>query len=207
MKKLIVFVFLGLLTSGCAIGNTYRFDLGDAALTVKSDKNVAVAALDLRSYVRQGEKTPTFVGLQRGGFGNPFDVNTTSGKPLVEDMASSIVKSLSQSGVKAFAVAVPPDAGQQAARDTLLKAQADRFVLLLLQEWKTNTYLNTELFADMTVQVLRADGSQSAEKVVRGHEVLGSTFVPADARVHAEKAFKARLETIFNDPTIAAALE
>ena len=206
MHKLVLVLFLGVLVSGCAIGNSYRYDLGDAAFTVKSDKTVAVSAVDLRPYVRPDDKTPDFVGLQRGGFGNPFDVTTRSGKPLAEDMATSIVKALNQANVRAFSVAVASGSGVSAAREQLLKADAERFALLLIREWKTNTYVNTELFNDITLQVLRDDGSQIAEKTLQGRETLGATFVPADARVHAEKAFKARLESVFNDPEIAGAL-
>jgi hypothetical protein len=109
LRKSILIVGLGLLLGACAIGNTHRYDLGDASFAIESDETVAVTVVDLRPYVVSGDKTPDFAGLMRGGFGNPFDVTTAAGKPLAEDMTSSIVASLMASNVKAFGVSAPPN--------------------------------------------------------------------------------------------------
>ncbi len=207
MRNLCLVILLGFLASGCAFGNTHRYDLGDAAFNLQSDKAVAVATLDLRSYVRSGDKPPSFVGLQRGGFGNPFDINTSSGRPMAEDMTTSIVKALTTSGVQASGVNAPTGAGEAGVRELLLKAEAERFVLFLVREWKADTYLNTALIYDVTLSVLQGDGSQVAEKSLQGRDNLGSSLVPADARVNTEKAFRRKLEEAINDPAVAAALQ
>ena len=82
MRNLVLLLFVGVLASGCAVGNTHRYDWGDANLSIETDKTVAVSILDARSYVQSGAKLPNFVGLQRGGFGVPFGVTTRSGRPV-----------------------------------------------------------------------------------------------------------------------------
>jgi hypothetical protein len=44
---------------------------------------LAVAVHDERSEVASGDKNPAFVGLLRGGYGNPMDVRTASGAPKI----------------------------------------------------------------------------------------------------------------------------
>lgn len=207
MRKIFWVIVLGLLVEGCAIGNTHRYDLGDAAFRVNSDKTVAVTTVDLRPYVLSGDKGPSFVGLQRGGFGNPFNVNTSSGRPLAEDMTTSIVAALEKSNVRALAVTTPTNTQEAGARDLLLAAEADRFILFLVREWKADTYLNTGLPHDVTLKVLQRDGTELAEKTLNGRDNLGASMVPADARVHTEAAFRHKLEAAINDPGVAAALQ
>lgn len=206
MRHAILLLAVVLLLGGCAIGNTHRYDLGDADLQVETDKTVAVTAVDLRPYVRPDDKDASFVGLMRGGFGNPFDITTDSGRPLAEDLTISIVAALQKSGVKAEGTNTPAGTGESAAREALLKVQAERFVLLLVREWKTDTYMNTALINDVTLEVLGPDGATLAEKALKGRENLGGAFVPADVRVNAEKAIKRKLEEAFSDPAVASAL-
>ncbi len=205
MRSLLLLILMSVFMSGCAIGNTYRYDLGDAQFNLNSDKTVAVTTLDLRPYVRSGDKSPTFVGLMRGGFGNPFDVLTSSGRPLAEDMTISIVEALKKSDIKAFGVTAPAGANRSDTQDRLLQEDADRFVLFLILEWKTDTFFNTGLIHNVTLQVLHRDGSRVAEKTLQGRDNLGVAGLPKDARVKAEKAFREKLEAIFNDPEVASA--
>ncbi|WP_340115557.1 hypothetical protein [Pelagibius sp. 7325] len=204
----VVFVlcFAGFL-GGCAIGNSHRYDLGDADLKVESDKSVAVAVVDLRPYVLSGEKEPRFSGLFRGGFGNPFDVTTDSGRPLTEDLSQSVVTALKRSGVDAVTVAVAPKTATAEARALVQASGADRCALLQVREWKSDTYFNTGLTYDLTLDVLAGDGTLLASKEIQGHDNLGPAGVPGDARVQVERAVKEKLETLFANPDIKNAVE
>lgn len=206
MRQLILILCLGALLGGCAVGNTHRYHLGDADLSVASSNTVAVAVVDLRPYVLNGEKTPNFSGLFRGGFGNPWDVATDSGRPLAEDLAASIVVALQRKGIEATAVSLSPKTTEAEARTLVTASGADRCTLLSFREWKSDTYFNTGLTYDMTLEVLSADGTVMASKVLQGHDNLGASGVPADARVHVETAVKKKLETLFGSPEVQAAL-
>mgnify|MGYP006928212877 CR=1 FL=1 len=101
----------------------------------------------------------------------------------------------------------PPTSEPDQARDHLLKADATRFVFVLMREWKSDTYVNTGLTYDLTLDVLEKDGSVLAEKSANGHDNLGASMVPADARTNSERAFRQKLENLFGDPGVVAALE
>ena len=70
---------------GCAVGNTHAYSTILANPTLAGTSAVNVATHDRRDSVQSGEKSPDFVGLQRGGFGNPFNVKTTGGRPLADE--------------------------------------------------------------------------------------------------------------------------
>src|SRR2546428_9600965 len=91
MKKLAVLVQLAgvLLLSGCAIGNRYAYQTVVASPQVSGTTAVSIATYDQREYVRSGTKDPQFVGLQRGGYGNPFDVRTEGDRPLADAMTTA----------------------------------------------------------------------------------------------------------------------
>lgn len=207
MQKLILVVCMTVLLGGCAVGNTHRYDLGDAEFDLQTERTVAVAVVDLRPYVLSGEKTPSFVGLQRGGYGNPFDVNTDSGRGLAEDMSSSIVSSLTAAGVQAVGIPVPPKSSEAQARQLLMGVEADRCTLLTIREWKADTYFNTGLDFDVTLMVLSPEGAELAKTTLQGHDNLGSSMVPSDARVYAETAVRSKLEQMFGDPEVKSVLE
>jgi len=78
MKKILLILFVLFLT-GCAVGNKYNYRSSSMALPIKpvNHRTLILSVEDLRPYVLNGEKEPNFVGLQRGGFSNPFDVTTS----------------------------------------------------------------------------------------------------------------------------------
>ncbi|MGD1879213.1 MAG: hypothetical protein ACFB13_17130 [Kiloniellaceae bacterium] len=207
MKKLFLVACMTLVLGGCAVGNTHRYDLGDAEFVLDTEKSVAVAVVDLRTYVLSDEKPPAFVGLQRGGYGNPFDVMTDSGHGLAEDLTTSIVSSLAAAGVQAVGVPVPQKSTEAEARQLLAAVSADRCTLLMVREWRADTYFNTGLDYDITLAVLTPEGVELAKTTLQGHDNLGSSMVPADARVYAETAVRSKLEAIFGDPEIKGALK
>ena len=96
-RGLTLLCLLGLM-SGCAVGNRYSYDSGELILPVNGSGEIGLLVLDQRTYVLSGDKDPSFVGLQRGGFGNPFDVKTQSGKPLAEEMQSRLARGLEAHG-------------------------------------------------------------------------------------------------------------
>jgi hypothetical protein len=98
MQKMLALVAFAFLVSGCAIGVKHDYSLGGLDIEADKTARVAIAVHDRRSYVRLGEKAPDFVGLSRGGFGNPFDVATASGEPLADDIASAIATSIRAKG-------------------------------------------------------------------------------------------------------------
>jgi hypothetical protein len=207
MRRLAPLVALvGVLLSGCAVGNRYAYQSVVANPQVSGTGAVAVATHDQREYVRSAAKEPQFVGLQRGGFGNPFDVRTADDKPLADAMTTALVNTLAKKGFRAQPVIVahsltPADARQQAAR-----AGTDRTVLLTLQEWKSDTAVRVGLTYDITMSVLDRGGAVLAEKRLQGQDNLGAATLPSQVGDMVAGAFKTKLEQLLDDPAVAAAL-
>jgi hypothetical protein len=200
-------VLLAWLATGCAIGNRYAYHTIIADPKVAGTTAVGVATHDEREYVRSGSKDPQFVGFQRGGFGNPFDVRTEGDKPLAENMTTSIVNSLNKKGFRAQSVVVAHSVSPEEARQRLLRAGGDRALLLTIKEWKSDAVMRIGLSYDVTMTVLDPTGKVLAEKRLQGDkEVLGAAGLPSAVGEVVGKAFKAKLETLLDDPAIAAAL-
>ena len=97
MKKMALILAV-LFIGGCAVGNKYSYKTSDIDLPIRTEGGEALVlqVKDLRPYVLNGDKEANFVGLQRGGFGNPFDVTTESGEPMTDVMAVAIENGLKE---------------------------------------------------------------------------------------------------------------
>jgi len=208
MSIRILILTLATLLGGCAVGNRYAYDNITAETAIRGNGTVAVGTHDQRPYVLDGDKEPQFVGLQRGGYGNTFDVRTGGGKPLADDMTNSIVGTLNRQGFSAAPVAIEHTASTGDARTRLLAAGAQRIVLLTVRDWKTDSMMRVGLDFDLTLSVLGKDGQVLAETSVSGKkEVLGAApVIPSDAAPMVGNAFKAKLEKLFADSAVGRAL-
>lgn len=166
----------------------------------------AVATHDQREYVRSGDKDPDFVGLQRGGFGNPFDVRTADDRPMADGMTTAIVSTLARKGFQAQPVALTHTLSAPDVRQRIAEAGAERGVLLTLREWKSDTALRVGLTYDITLSVLDRTGAVLAEKALQGRDNLGPILVPSDAERAVAGAFKTKLEQLLDDRKVSAAL-
>jgi hypothetical protein len=86
---------------------------------------------------------------------------------------------------------------------------ADLLILLTLNEWKTDTYMRTTLYYDVTMRMRDQDGRVLAEKVLTGSDNLGGdAWDPsAHARQAVPQAFKGKIEELLNNTEIAEALQ
>jgi len=197
-----------LLLGACAIGNKHAYHDVVASVPAGGTGQIAVATHDQRSYVLAGKKAPDFVGLSRGGYGNPFDVTTEGGRPLAEAMTQAIANSLKQKGFQSIPVVVAAADSEGVAREKLALTGSERAVLLTLREWKSDTYMNTSILYDVTLSVLDRDGRVIGESRLKGEDNLGGDFVnpPGHARKVVPAAFKAKMEQLLGEPAVATAL-
>jgi len=206
-KLRLLLLLLGL--SGCAIGNHQQYAGVAPDLTLKATHSVAVVVIDSRPYVVSGDKDPDFVGLQRAGFGNPFDVTTVSHKPLASDIADDIVTALKNRNIQSAAVVVKPGTSASDALKAATAAGKDRGLIVDLREWKSDTYTNTALKFDVQATVCDAGGKQLATVARQGDQDLGGSIMdpPGHAKEAVPPAFKQAMESLLNAPEIVAALQ
>lgn len=203
----LLFVLATLALSGCAVGNSVDFKSQATTTTMQTDKAVALAVQDQRSFILNGDKQPNFVGIRRGGFGNPFDVTTRSGASFASEVAGQVAQALTTAGAKVETVSVGPNADPQKAVDAVLGTKAERGVALLIKQWKSDLYANMEVDFDLRLQVYDAEGKLLAEAKQAGNNRLGSVTFESELSKAASQSLKSKLEALLNDPAVMAALE
>ncbi|MBP2674634.1 MAG: hypothetical protein H6Q84_1474 [Deltaproteobacteria bacterium] len=205
------FCLLALLAQGCAVGNRYNFtgSIPELNLSGPRESAVAVATLDRRTTVVTGESAPTYVGMQRGGFGNVFRVDTESGLPFADDVTRAVSDSLARKGFSATPVYVTFDKTEAAAVQALLDRKSRRSLFLLVNRWESDTYANIGLEYDLRLKVMDLDRNVLANASTAGKETIpGSAWnPPAAAMEQIPIAFKRVLETLLNDPKVLDALK
>ena len=180
-----VFAFLG----GCAVGNTYDYQSTAMRLPVKgAGQELNVKVIDNRPYVLNGNKAPNFIGLQRGGYGNPFDVNTSSGRPLSDEFRAVISRALENSSYN-------------------ITDSADKTVELTVREWKTDAMMKLRLIYDLTLSILNGDDQIVASVTDAGDEVLGGASFEGANSQSASSGFNRKISRLFNREEIRGALE
>lgn len=194
--------------SGCAVGNKHQYAEAVPAIKVQAARSLSVGVLDKRASTTNKTKTEDFVGIQRGGFGNPFDVTTASGKPLATDMATAVTSGLRQDGANAREVPLASALHETDAMRQIATAGSERGVLLTLNEWKADTMTNTALHYDVRLSVLDPSGKLLSTREMKGRDDLGGNFInpPEHAKNAVPAAFRARMEALFAAPEIGAAL-
>jgi hypothetical protein len=209
MRLVPVIVVLTALSAGCAVGQTISYHEAKPALLARAPMPLAVVVQDQRPEVLNLKKAPQFVGLMRGGYGNPFDVQTTSGNPLADDVTFVIARGLAPGG---FGVKPYPASGLNTPAQIvagLATTGLSRVLLIQLGHFKSDTYSTTTLGVDVTARVLEVPtGRELGSSRVAGARNLGSSFwdPPAHAKHVLPPALRETLEQLLNAPQIVNAL-
>jgi hypothetical protein len=207
MKRLCVLA-VAVIVGGCAVGVKHAYHDVTPELKYPVRGTVAVAVHDRRAEVLDGSKPESFAGVQRGGYGNPFDVETESGRPLATEFQNSIAGALTRAGAKVVRVDVKPTAQPVEARRQLVATGAAKSVLLTLQEWRVDSYINVNLDHAVLLTVLGPQGQVLATGALKGAERIGSSAInPVAASIEAVRpAYRRKLEELFATPAVANAL-
>jgi hypothetical protein len=206
LMKVAAIISLAAVVGGCAFGRTYSYTDAPVALHgISSGGTVAVGVQDNRPYVTSGAKPDKFVGLMRGGFGNPFDVNTQSGGPLAIEMRDALVKSMKSKGISVTPVTISHSETGSRVKQTLSATKARRSVLVTLNEWKSDTMMNTSLYYDVGLLVMDERGNSLATNQIKGNDNLGGLGLDPTAGISA--SFVRKFDMLFDDEKIVAALK
>lgn len=146
--------------------------------------------------------------MQRGGFGNPFDVTTMTNGPLAIDMRDSVAAAFKNKGVRVTPIALKPGYSATEVMQTLRQTGSERSLLITVNEWKSDTFMNTALLYDVSARVIDAGGRTLGDSRIAGRDDLsGGLDSPGHAKAAVPVAFRARFEQLLNDPKVAAALK
>jgi hypothetical protein len=197
------------IASGC-VKYTYSVDNVTPELDPTGKGTIAVASQDQRSYVVSGKYKPQVVGVIRGGFGNPLNMTTASGRPLADEMGDVITDALKKNGFKTTPVVVAATEPIEQVRKKLTDTRANRLIHFQVKQWRSDTFNNIRLEYILNITVMNTKGKALAKKEISGDENLGwgSGFDPVGTtRKKVPKAFEEKLEELFDAPDIIKALE
>ena len=203
LLRIILLVTIALELGGCAVGVTHSLDQVSPNINAKSGSTLELAVQDKRDFVVRGEKPASFIGLSRGGFGNPFDVNTTSGKSLASDISKVVEMALTSKGVKVINVEVAPSTPEDKTIE-LLASTGNKSIFLKINSWKSDTFSQTTLSYNLELLILDKTGKVLASNAVSGSEVLSGPSWSAKDKV--PPVLSGKLEALFSDPKITSQL-
>ena len=181
-----------LVASGCAVGNTHTFNYRpqDTTELGRGTTVLVFAVKDERSYIVAGEEPASFVGEQRAGFGIPYNVLTTDGRPFAEHVTETVERDLEAAGFKVLA---SRRAAEGEIGRFLAEQGASRAIAVVMREFNSNTYNNIDVEWDFEATVYDADGKELHRNTETGKTTLtGSHWNPP-------KAAKERVPPFFYD--------
>ena len=202
----LILILIGCL--GCAGGHKIKYHDIIVNLHNEGSRTLAVAVLDQRNYVVNGEKDPSFIGVFRAANGNPWDVFTESNQPLAEDMAMVLCSSLNDYGYKTIPVLQLNNATMDQVLDKLRETKAEGFILLKISQWVSDTSINTIIWYYVELLAMDKDGNVIGKSAVKGEDDLGGSFMDPSAYAKKEvpKLYENTLEILFNNSSIVSAL-
>lgn len=182
MRRFLPVLFLAItaLLQGCVFGNTQSFNY---VPTNRSDLGKGVVVLlfavdDQRPYIVNGKEPVNFVGEQRNGYGMPFNVTTTDGRPFAKVVQETVQRDLEASG---FRVAPLQDKAADIAGAARL-VQARRALAVVMREFKSDTFNNINFDYDFEAIVYDETGKELArDRIAAEEELPGSLTNPAKA--------------------------
>ena len=209
---LLLLIGIVLITTSCAVNQKYTVTNAAPDFKISGTDILSVAVQDQRAYVISKKNKPQLSGIIRGGWGNPFYVTTTSGRPLAEDMCEALNNSLNKKGYQATCINIAPDCAYNDVLKKLTAEGAQKAVFLGLKEWKPDLGAggNLGLNYDFKLQVVNSSGNVTAEKDLSGNDNLGKLRGMGFLKVYEKNvsdAFQQKLEEMFNSPDIIKAMQ
>lgn len=177
-----------LFLTGCAVGQHIDYTRATPAFANTSKGDIAVGAQDRRQYIISGQKNQQFVGLMRGGFGNPFDVNTASGSPFAKDVTQVLSRAMQRDGVKVEALNLAPSANREEVIGAIRSAKVDSAIVLTINEWKTDAMMSASVYYDLVLEEFDHDGGLLRHSQSHGTDELGSLAFSFDPASFVAKA-------------------
>lgn len=199
----------GVLALGCGSASRVAYDGVQINLPFVGKQHVAVAALDQRPSVKSGERPASFTGTVGEGAQTASPVVTASGRAFADDVGAVVARGLERSGYRVDRVTPEASLSEQQVFSELEATGASHLVLLVVREWQTVTFQNTEVRYDLELEIRNPAGALQGQGSRRGSDQLPPTHADAeDARERAnQSALEQKLNLLFAEPRVVAAFE
>lgn len=197
------------ILAGCAIGNKHNYRDVVASVPSMEGESVVVATHDRRPYIVSGTKPIDFVGLQRSGYGQPFDVST-KGDSFSNSFSAAACGSLRKAGARCDTVETMPSEDSASVTQKVSQRRAPHGLIFTVNEWKSDGMVRASVRYDVILSVVDASGGVLATKQIQGNDITSDSIwvlsPPRAARQGSLAALKAKLEELLGSASIVAAL-
>ena len=159
IKKLFFVVLVAFLLSGCVAGQHIKIG-GVPEQQTKTSSGVVVElnVSDVRPFVTSGDKDPSYIGHYRAGFGNTWDVTTYQKQALADIMTKDLIAELRSLGYQV---------GSE---------QFDKKLIVKINDWNFDTYVNGKLWWDIDVIVTNVSGKVLTRQSLKDTKVIQGSF-------------------------------
>jgi hypothetical protein len=218
MKKisfLLTGIALTAMLASCAVGRKMSYENKEVKPGYTTNKTLQVGFQENREAVLSGKEKPSFVGHLNSTAQIDYNMQTESGKPLVDEFTGSVAGSLTKLGVQATPVYIPLRKPADSVIAQFTASGRDRLLLFTVSQWesrgipKFTTILYQVRYA-IDVKVYDASGKQLAAAEV--HDLfekedsdLGTSLKKLQAL--SEEIFREQMRILFNKEDVKAALQ
>jgi len=202
-------LFIGLVVSGCAIGNKYKIADVEAKLQATGSVAIVVASLDHRPPIVDKSSPETYVGMVRGGYGNPFDATTKSDLPFSFAVSKAICNALNRKGFTASSLPVKPNMTEQQVVDLLLAKNKDKAMLVIIKQWESDSFYNLNIGYDFLLKVFNRDGRLLATSEAKDSVAVSGSIMTGSLELSKKEVpatFRKAIETLLNTQDVMQAL-
>lgn len=215
MKKRILF-FIAFISISAISFAKIKFDFLKCKLelTYKSTESIAIGIIDQREEVLSGKRKPDYVGIARGGYGNPFFIGTKSGEPFTKDITALLIRTFTGNGFTNKEAGILYSDNKEAALKKLEPVNVKFKVLLIIHEWKTDRKAAfvqnwTDVYYDFEIVILdnlnQVTGTKRvAEKDPATDKNAKAVTSSKDIERPALDAFTLHMNALLNTNEIAA---
>jgi hypothetical protein len=167
---------LAVSMSGCASWSSIGLrHVAGSLPEFTSGETVSVEVKDLRDFVVNGKKDPSYLGHLRGGYGNTWGVKNAGDVALANQFQNDLVAEMASQGIQTV------DSGKR-------KLSVD------ILDWNFDAYQNGRVWYDIAVSVSDADGKVLAKTVVQDEQVVRGSVMTG-----AVKAMKREVPVIYSN--------
>ena len=167
--------------SNSAIDRTENYIYAWPNINYEMNEDITIGVIDHREYVTNDKVDPSYVGIMRGGYGNPWYMHTESGKPLADDISQAVVSGFLNSGIDAKNIRLNPKASIKDAASNLNSSDSSKKLLIIIGQWKSDTYKNTNFYYQLTVKTYDQSGENIASYTAQSSDDGASVVSPMDA--------------------------
>jgi len=174
VRKYLCLLLISLVLVGCAFGRKQDYLQAHPVLELTRTGRLAVGVQDRRPYILDHDKDKTSWAYKEAATETLSTWVRSPNRLSPKIMAKVLTVALGRSGAMVTPVKLSPSLSKAEAIRALQSTDAGKSLLLLLYEWKSDTYNGTEIIYELEMEAIDKQGKVRARKRAQGIDQSGS---------------------------------